>query len=838
MQQSSRERTFKRAGGRTLSRMTGRAGVMSSGGALVADASLDLRPWRIPALLLGAVLACIATLALATLPSSTAPGTRPLALRHGLQSRLASSLPVTLAAAASASIGASERSFWPVRHGASLLTKGGGIHSTFTASGAALRVAGGTLGLSLTGVGRGQRLDPVAAVAPTGAADQVLYRHGSISEFYRNGPYGLEQGFTVLGPQASTGSLVLALGISGSLTPEQVGSQILFRTRSGVTALRYGQLDAVDATGRRLPAQMQLRNGALQLRIDTRNARGPLRIDPLIQQGEKLTGSGEVGSGLFGSSVALSSDGSTALIGAPFDNGLVGAAWVFTRSGETWTQQGEKLKGSGESGDSWFGSSVALSSDGNTAVIGGTGDNGLVGAAWVFTRSGETWTQQGEKLKGSGESGDSWFGSSVALSSDGNTAVIGGTGDNSHVGAAWVFTRSGETWTQQGSKLTGSGESGESEFGSSVALSSDGNTALIGGIGDNKEVGAAWVFTRSGSTWTQQGSKLTGSGEISSAFFGYSVALSSDGNTALIGGIGDNGDWGAAWVFTRSGETWTQQGDKLTGGGEISSAFFGYSVALSSGGNTALIGGHDDADVGAAWVFTRSGSTWTQQGDKLTGGGEIAFGAFGSSVALSSDGHTALIGGHGDNNFVGAAWVFVHVPAGPPPPVEKLSPKRGSAAGGTSVTIKGTELAEVTTVKFGSASATSFTVNSATSITARSPAGTTGLVDVTVTTPDGTSAISTKDRFTFGSPTVTGLSPNTGSKVGGTPVTVTGTGFALGSTTVLKFKNTLGTSVNCTTTTTCTVIAPAAAKAGTVDVRATVSGKTSRKAPADHFTYN
>jgi hypothetical protein len=115
-----------------------------------------------------------------------------------------------------------------------------------------------------------------------------------------------------------------------------------------------------------------------------------------------------------------------------------------------------------------------------------------------------------------------------------------------------------------------------------VALSSEGNTALIGGDLDDSGVGAVWVFTRSGSTWTQQGGKLTGSGEIGKGLFGYSVALSSDGDTALIGGIGDNGGAGAAWVFTRSGSTWTQQGEKLTGSGrDQAKGDFGFSVALS-----------------------------------------------------------------------------------------------------------------------------------------------------------------------------------------------------------------------------------------------------------------
>ena len=137
----------------------------------------------------------------------------------------------------------------------------------------------------------------------------------------------------------------------------------------------------------------------------------------------------------------------------------------------------------------------------------------------------------------------------MALSSHGNTALIGGSRDNSRVGAAWVFTRSGSTWTQRGEKLTGSGEIGQGHFGAAVALSSNGRTALIGGTDDNSEVGAAWVFRRSGSTWTQQGEKLIGSGESGKGFFGNGVPLSSDGNTALIGGPGDSSCVGAAWVF-------------------------------------------------------------------------------------------------------------------------------------------------------------------------------------------------------------------------------------------------------------------------------------------------
>ena len=358
--------------------------------------------------LLTAVLICLgmlaaaAALVLTAIPAPPPASAHRLASHHRLQS-----LPSGLAAAASASIGASQHAFWPVRHGSSLLAQGGGIQGSFSASGASLRVAKGTLDLSLAAVGHGQHLQPVAAAAPSPADSQVLYRQGLIGAFYRSGAYGLEQGFTVQRrPQGNSGSLVLSLGIGGSLIGAQTSSEIMFRTQAGAKALQYGQLSAVDATGRRLPAVMQLRNRTLELRIDDRNARYPLRIDPFIQQGAKLTGSDEGSEGEFGYSVALSADGNTALIGGrPTTTASRGGVGVHAL-GLDLDPAGPKLTATGESGKGEFGSSVALSADGNTALIGGpTATTDDVGAAWVFTRSGSTWTQQGAKLTGTGESG-------------------------------------------------------------------------------------------------------------------------------------------------------------------------------------------------------------------------------------------------------------------------------------------------------------------------------------------------------------------------------------------------------------------------------------------------
>ena len=400
--------------------------------------------------------------------------------------------------------------------------------------------------------------------------------------------------------------------------------------------------------------------------------RGRVAKTQTFQEQPKLVGTGAVGSGNQGMSVALSADGKTAIVGGPGPNnadrdrpasgGPAGAAWVFTRSGGVWRQQAKLVGTTSEYGGSLWsqGASVAVSADGNIAIVGGPSDNRTTGAAWVFTRSGDVWAQQGNKLIGSG-AGEPPLppgqGMSVAVSADGNTAIVGGWGTE----AAWVFTRSGSVWTQQGKKLVGTGAVGNARQGMSVALSADGSTAIVGGWSDNSKTGAAWVFTRNGGVWTQQGKKLVGTDAVGSARQGISVALSADGNTAILGGPGDNpwdrsapfglGATGAAWVFTRSGGVWTQQ-NKLVSTGAV--ARLGTSVALSADGNIAVVGGFAE-DGGVALVFTRTGGQWAQE-KKLVGTGAVGKSA--PSVALSANGRVVMLGASNDNGGLGAAWVF------------------------------------------------------------------------------------------------------------------------------------------------------------------------------------
>jgi len=381
---------------------------------------------------------------------------------------------------------------------------------------------------------------------------------------------------------------------------------------------------------------------------------------PSMQQGAKLVGTGNVGAANQGYTVSLSADGNTAIVGGYNDNSGQGAAWVYSRSGGVWAQQGAKLVGTGGDANSNQGTSVSLSADGNTAIVGGYNDNGGQGAAWVYTRSGGIWTQQGSKLVSSDGDGSAQQGNAVSLSADGNTALVGGNYNNGGEGAAWIYTRSGGIWTQQGTMLVGTGDDANSSQGQSVSLSADGNTAIVGGLGDNNYQGAAWVYTLSGGSWIQQGAKLVGTGNTGRAQQGYSVSLSADGNTAMVGGNGDNSRQGAAWVYTRSGTTWTQQGSKLVGTGGTGAANQGYSVSLSADGNTAIVGGaYNSSSQGAAWVYTRSGSTWSQQGTKIVGTGNVGAANQGYSVSLSADGSTAMVGGLNDNHIQGAAWAYM-----------------------------------------------------------------------------------------------------------------------------------------------------------------------------------
>jgi hypothetical protein len=380
-------------------------------------------------------------------------------------------------------------------------------------------------------------------------------------------------------------------------------------------------------------------------------------------QAQKLTGACAP-TASFGWANALSADGSTAIIGAPnadLEGVLdVGSAYIFTRSGSTWLPQARLVATDGAAKDT-FGRAVAISADGSTVMVGAygatVGGNLRQGAVYLFTRTGVTWAET-QKLTVPGGA-DDWFGIAMAFSGDGNTAFIGASGADGLAGifqgAVYVATRSGATWTIQPTPLRASAPGAADFFGRSVAASQDGGTLLIGAygvaVGANASQGAAYVFTRSGSGWTEQ-QKFSAATGAADDWFGLSVALSDDGNLALVGAPGEESGMGRAYVFARSGATWSQQRQFTISGG-LAEDHVGFSVALSGDGRIALVGspGTDApgvVDRGNAYLFVRDGSTWSPR-DILNAAEGAANDAFGWSTALSRDGKTALIGASGTN---------------------------------------------------------------------------------------------------------------------------------------------------------------------------------------------
>lgn len=421
----------------------------------------------------------------------------------------------------------------------------------------------------------------------------------------------------------------------------------------------------------------------------------------------------------LGYSIALNGD--TLVVGAPTEAGSgtgvnpahnngasnSGAAYVFVRNGSTWTQQAY-LKASNTSAGDWFGYSVALAGntlavgapfeDGSATGVNGADDDGTLaaGAVYVFTRSGTIWNQQAY-IKASNTGADDQFGRSVALS--GETLVVGapeedgsGIGVNptsnnltSNSGAVYIFTRSGTTWSQQ-AYLKASNPDVSDLFGESVAL--DGDTLAVGakeedsiltgvtagslsnGVTGNGagESGAVYIFTRSGTVWSQQAYVKASNAEAND-LFGISVAVSDntvaigarseDSNATGINGADNNSASasGAAYVFTRTGTTWSQQayikasntqtGDNFGATIDVDSDILIVGTGFDLGGPfpsedsgaTGVNGNDSDnsiVDSGAAYIFRRVGSTWSQQAyvkASNTGSDDL----FGIAVAVSGD---------------------------------------------------------------------------------------------------------------------------------------------------------------------------------------------------------
>jgi len=569
--------------------------------------------------------------------------------------------------------------------------------------------------------------------------ERVSYRWpGGMEEWFENRTDGLEHGFTLAHrPGKAAGPLLLHLTVRGDLHAAGGCSSIRFVDAAGADVLHYADLKVTGASGRELAARITTEAGGLRIEVDESSADYPITIDPVVQQAYLKASNTSMFQG-FGNSVAISGD--TVVVAAPNEasdatgvNGdqtnksmaAAGAAYVFVRNGTTWSQQAY-LKASNTSGGNYFGWSIAISGDtivvgaykegSNATGVNGDGSSNTIaprpapnsGAAYVFFRTGTTWSQQAY-LKASNTDANDWFGWSVAI--DGDLIAVGapdeagdGTGttgdqtNNSQLlsGAVYAFLRSAGVWAQHAYLKASTRKS--SEFGYAVSLS--GQTLAVGAPLDGSNStgvngdeintlatnsGAAYAFLRSGPVWLQQ-AYLKASNTDAQDQFGDAVAVS--GDTVVVGAIWEDSDAsgiggdqadnsktnsGAVYVFVRGGTQWSQQA-YIKASDPTANAQFGAPLAIDG---DSLVVGAPMHFSGEGYLFVRSGTDWTQQA--LLSPSNAAT-QFSTSIAISGD--TVVAGGLDSSNATGvngdqsntmatnsgAAYVFI-IPPPPPPPI-------------------------------------------------------------------------------------------------------------------------------------------------------------------------
>jgi len=495
-----------------------------------------------------------------------------------------------------------------------------------------------------------------------------LEREGLV-EWFVNDERGIEHGFTIdtapEGDRARSGAplepLEIVLAVTGDLVPEVLpgGRSAAFADAFGERRLSYRNLVAIDAKGVELEVCMEALGGSLVLVVEDAGATYPLVVDPLFGF-EIAYGAGCTTSAFDNFGQAVATDLNTFVVGAP----SFGSAHVFSRNPLGFDNGGcDIVLGGGASNSSGFGWSVAI--DGDTIVSGAPFAETMssptdVGSAHIYDRSGTTWTSPfplGRLMASDGEAFDS-FGAGVAVSGD--TVVIGAPFDDDaglDTGSAYVFVRSGTTWIEQ-AKLIGSDLGtfltfSSDEFGQSVAI--DGDTIVVGAHGQDltssglsEGHGAAYVFTRSGTVWTEQ-QKLVASDALTNCGdlirFGYPVRI--DGDTIAVGAEGRartdcNATPGGVYVFTRSGSVWSEEAIVTASDGGTSDSF---GQAVDIDGDVLVVGAYRDNvlanDSGSAYFYRRDGTTWTDEVKVWHLNGQ-AFDNMGVDVAL--DGTIGVVG--------------------------------------------------------------------------------------------------------------------------------------------------------------------------------------------------
>lgn len=370
----------------------------------------------------------------------------------------------------------------------------------------------------------------------------------------------------------------------------------------------------------------------------------------------------------FGSAVAISGDGNTIIVGSPQkdEKGVqTGMCFVFVRSGVVWTLQARLYAQEPREGD-FLGASVAISRDGDIAMVGASGKGLVQGSVFIFRRIGVIWNQSARITASDGIVGD-YFGASISIAYDASCVIIGAMYQDGKKGAAYVFNRVNNLWTEL-AKLSAEDPTGEDFFGCSVGLASGGKVAIVGAhsaIVNGQKTGAVHTYIRNGLRWLHT-SKITATGLSDGDMFGYSVSLSATGTVAVVGAFAADGkagrDTGRVYVFTKNVVTngWVQQALIVPNDSEEFD-YFGCSVSMSADATAFLVGAFNKSlGKGATYIYAKKDIDWLQI-HKLQSADIQLADFFGFGVDLNEDGSLAAVGSYRTDSTqvdTGATYVF------------------------------------------------------------------------------------------------------------------------------------------------------------------------------------